>query len=196
MFAPGQLRGVEPIPIPKGFSELESQFWGRVLEVESLPLGAFRVLSGMLVWHGQMCAPLQRYSACADPGDRDLLRLSAPFPNPAPKCSFAVTIHPPQRTAAALKIDVEFQRPPPAPDRHQLIEAFKWWDELVQGGYPVPVESAGSSGVGASSTRFLSPVLLRHDLEAWEADKACFAPILNLAQRWSIQYGVRAVEIA
>jgi hypothetical protein len=127
--------------------------------------------------------------------DFNLLDAVADYPPAATGIEFKITIDEPQGIAPSLLVQVEFFKPPAPEARKNFTQPFKYWDELVCGGFPSRGVGPGDSGVGASETRFIDPYTVEHYLESYEADSACFNLIINLAAFWSKDHPVRHVEI-
>jgi hypothetical protein len=167
----------------------------RRFAASNLPSGAFGILSGMLAYYSMMIAPLDRYVAYQNGMGLNLLDAVVEYPPATKGANFQITIQEPQGIAPSLLIRVEFFKPPAPETRKKFTQPFKYWDELLCGGFPVSETAPGYSGVGASETLFIDPSTVEHYLEAYSADPACFNLIINLAAAWSNDHPVRSVEI-
>jgi len=163
--------------------------------VEHLPLGAFRILSGMLFWFNNQVAPFEWYAVRNVDDGQDLLKTTAAYPAPIHKLPFAVEQVRQGGVAPAVLIRIIFQQPPAAETREQFLQALKYWDDLLCGGFPVDDGPPGESGVGRSTTHFVSPTILEHSIDALFADSRCFDLILNMAGQWSSKTKIQQIEI-
>lgn len=102
---------------------------------------------------------------------------------------------PPGKGAPPLLVRFVLGTRPTEEEREDLLTGFSTWNALVCGGYPSPVDAPGDSGVGGPESRFTSPSVLQHTLDAWRADSACFNPLLNLAHAWRGSHPVLSVEV-
>jgi hypothetical protein len=190
LFGLAGLEGVAPLAL-SGTLLWEGQppSWACLLSVRALPLGALRVLRGMLASFSEQHVLLSRCEL-ERPGDiRNLLTVSVDYPRaPRERLLFAIEdggyLDMPGLNAKELAIRVEFREPPPAELRDKLLRPFEDWDELVSGGYPPEGAEPGQSAVGPGSTRFVDPCTLEHHVEGLLAHPACFEPLLNLALHW------------
>jgi hypothetical protein len=190
LFGSAGLEGMAPLPPPAMLLRGgEPPSWGRLLSVRALPLGALRVLKGMLAFFSEQSAPLLHWEL-ERPGDiRNLLGVSADYPR-ASREGLLLAIEDGGHldssglNARELAIRIEFREPPPAALREKLMRPFEDWDELVNGGYPPEGAKPGQSAVGPSSTRFIDPYTLEHHVEGILAHPACFEPLFELARHW------------
>lgn len=180
------------VPLPPRVALLQGvqpPTWIRQVSVHRLPLGALRVLCGMLASFSEQSAPLLYYEAQRQGDIRNLFTVPVDYPRAQPKESlFAIEdkgyLNSPGVNARELAIRIQFREPPSAAFHEKLLRPFKDWDELLNGGYPPDGAEPGQSAVGPGSTRFIDPCTLEHHIEGLLAHPACFEPLLNVAQYW------------
>jgi hypothetical protein len=170
--------------------------------MRALPLGAVRVLNGMLASFSGESASLLHCEA-EQPGDlRNLLAVRVDYPRVQREgLSLSVEdggyLDSNGVNVRELAIRIEFRDPPAVGLREKLLRPFEDWGELLDGGYPPEGAEPGQSAVGPSSTRFIDPYTLEHHIEGLLAHPACFEPLLYLVRHWSqIGLSVSRLELA
>jgi hypothetical protein len=191
MFPPAELRSVK-----SSLGGSDPRVLVREFEASHVPKGIFHVLAGMLRQYEEVYTPLEYQKATLDTDPTNLLEAASELPPPPDQIPFTVDLNPPEGTAPELLVLVEFNQSIPPEARDFYLPPFDVWDTLMQGGYATPDDPLGTSGVGASSTRFDDPYTIHHHLDAWRASWSCFDPLIHLVISWSEKTPVARIEVS
>lgn len=168
------------------------------VEVQDLPVGALRVLGGMLACvTTKVSAPMRAAArVLADPRADDLLGVTATWPAGPAALPFSFGVHVPATVAPPLAVSIDFAAPLDAAFVDRLESDLRVWEALVCGGYPPADGPPGASFIAPLQVRLDSPSTLRAATEGVHADDACFDALAHLLMRVHAVHRIVAVEIA
>jgi hypothetical protein len=190
MFYPGELTA--PLNIERHGAVISGEF-----AAMDLPIEAFRVLNGMLIYCANAHSVSMRSSVTNPDRDTNFLSLDIPgYPASPNALPFAVQIDPPRQNQPFLAM-IEFVSPVSENQQGSFLRALEVWDALVLGGFsPENTPSGGSVIWGPKSTRFLHPCLVQHSADGLFAHIDCFGTLINAVYKWHYTTPVLNIEIS
>jgi hypothetical protein len=160
----------------------------------ALPRAALAVLHGMLIDLAGRVISLRYWRLSANSSDSNLLdgHYAVPADEQPP---FPLSWHLSDGVAPPTTVVAYFRHPIPPSARAEFAQEIGWWEELLQGGYATARDTPGSSAVGATALRWISPRCVVWSTDGLRADRRCFASLFRLLSDWGARFGIERVSV-